>query len=188
MKKSLTDIDKLRDIALEQYGYVTTKQALEVGVTHASLSMMVKRERLTRECHGVYLVPQCPYTQFNQYMLAILWTGVSEAALSHETALDLYEVCDINPNVIHVTVGKKRRISRNANLGVVVHHQNLTSAQLTCIEGIPAVTLATAIEQCLKTVPVYLLRQAIEEGTKKGFLLADEALPLRGRLEERGDI
>lgn len=43
MEEILTDIDKLRDIALEQYGYVTTKQALEAGVTHASLSMMVRR-------------------------------------------------------------------------------------------------------------------------------------------------
>lgn len=112
MKEILTDIDKLRDIALEQYGYVTTKQALEAGVTHASLSMMVKRGRLTRECYGVYIVSQLPYTPLNRYMLAVLWTGAPEAVLSHETALDLYEVCDINPSAIHVTVGKKRRMNR----------------------------------------------------------------------------
>lgn len=187
MEEILTDIDKLRDVALEQYGYVTTKQALEAGITHASLSMMVRRGRLTRECYGVYSVPQSPYTQYNRYMLAVLWAGAPEAALSHETALDLYEVCDINPSAIHVTVGKKRRISRRTDLGVVVHHQNLTSEQLGWIEGMPAVTLATAIDQCLETVPSYLLRQAIEAGAKKGLLLADEAASFFNRLEERDD-
>lgn len=185
MEELLTDIDKLRDIALEQHGYVTTKQALEAGVTHASLSMMVKRGRLARECYGVYLVPQLPYTRFNQYMLAVLWTGAPEAALSHETALDLYEVCDINPPAIHVTVSKKRRINRSTNLDIVIHRQDLTSDQIGWIEGIPTVTLAMAIEQCFETVPSYLLRQAIETGGKKGLLLDDEVTRFLDRLKER---
>lgn len=187
MNEVLTDIDKLRDVALEQYGYVTTKQALEAGVTHASLSMMVKRGRLERECQGVYLVPQLPYTQFNQYMLAVLWTGAPEAVLSHETALDLYDVCDIDPAAIHVTVGRKRRISRKGNLGVTVHHQDLTERQTGWIEEIPAVTLEVAIEQCFETVPSYLLRQAIETGVKRGLLLAEEEDALLGKLNEGDD-
>ena len=188
MDELLTGIDKLRDIALEQYGYVTTKQALDAGITHASLSMMVKRGRLKRECYGVYLVPQLPYTQLNQYMLAALWTGAPEATISHDTALDLYEVCDINPSAIHVTVGKKRRISRSNDLGVVIHRQDLTSTQIGWIEGIPAVTLVTAIEQCLKTVPTYLLRQAIETGAKRGLLLADEVEAFLNKLDERDGV
>lgn len=188
MNEIATDIERLREIALEQYGYVTTKQALNAGVTHASLSMMVKRRRLGRECYGVYQVPQVPYTQLNHYMLAVLWTGAPEAALSHETALDLHNVCDINPHAIHVTLGKKRRISRSNSLGVVVHYQDLYDAQISWIEGIPAVTLATAIEQCFVTVPSYLLRQAIEAGAKKGLLLADEAEKLLSKLEERGRL
>lgn len=187
MNEALIDIDKLRDVALDQYGYVTTKQALDAGVTHASLSMMVKRGRLERECQGVYLVPQLPYKQLNQYMLAVLWTGAPEAVLSHETALDLYDVCDINPAAIHVTVGKKRRISRKNDRGVVVHHQDLTEQQTGWIEEIPAVTLDTAIEQCIETVPSYLLRQAIETGAKRGLLLADEKGALLKKLDERED-
>ena len=188
MNELLTDIDTLRGIALEQYGYVTTKQALEAGVTHSSLSMMVKRGRLERACHGVYLVPQVPYSQLSQYMLAVLWTGVPEATISHETALDLYDVCDINPSAIHVTVGKKRRISRSANFGVIVHRQDLLSSQIGWIEGIPAVTLATAIEQCFETVPTYLLRQAIETGVKTGLLLTNEAARFFNELGEGGGV
>lgn len=183
MTENITDIERLRHIALEQYGYVTTKQAIDAGVTHASLSMMAKRGRLQRECYGVYQVPQVPYTQLNRYMLAVLWAGAPEAVLSHETVLDLYDVCDVNPHAIHVTVDKKRRIKRSADLGVVVHHQDLSDSQVGWIEGIPAATLAAAIEQCLDTVPSYLLRQAIKSGAKRGLLLADEVESLRAMLD-----
>lgn len=187
MNEIATDIDRLRDIALEQYGYVTTQQAVDTGITHASLSMMVKRGRLKREYYGVYRVPQVTYTQIDRYMLAVLWTGASEAVLSHDTALDLYEVCDINPVAIHVTVEKKRRISRSNDLGYVVHYQNLDANQVGWIEGIPAVTLATAIEQCFETVPAYLLRQAIDAGVKQGKLLAAEATDLSVKLGKRAE-
>ncbi|MCH4184464.1 MAG: type IV toxin-antitoxin system AbiEi family antitoxin domain-containing protein [Eggerthellaceae bacterium] len=184
MNEIVTDMDKLRDIALDQYGYVTTQQALKEGVSYASLSMMVKRGRLERECFGVYQVPQVTYTQFNRYMLAVLWTGAPETVLSHDTALDLYGVCDINPLAIHITIGKKHRINRNNRLNYIVHHQDLKKDQTSWVESLPVVTLAMAIEQCLETVPIYLLKQAVEVGTKRGLLLTEETDSLLGKIEE----
>ena len=45
-------------------------------------------------------------------MLAVLWTGAPEAALSHETALAVRGYGDINPGKVHVTVRAGRRIRR----------------------------------------------------------------------------
>jgi predicted transcriptional regulator of viral defense system len=58
---------------------------------------------------------------YNQFMKSVLWTGVPEACLSHDTALYAYGGSDINPAAIHITVAKKRRIARKGGQGYVVH-------------------------------------------------------------------
>ena len=112
MNEVVFDIDRLREVALDQYGFVTTAQAEEAGVSAPSLAMLVKRGRLERVVRSVYRVPQVPPASFDRFMLALLWTGCDEAALSHETALDAYDVCDVNPTSIHVVVDGGRRIRR----------------------------------------------------------------------------
>jgi len=186
MQKTLLNIDKLREIALDQCGYITTTQANNAGVTKAALSVLAKRGRIERVAFGVYRVPQTPVTQYDPFMLAVLWTGAPEAALSHETALAAYEVSDINPTVIHITVAKKRRINRSGGMGYVLHHQDLGPDQITWWQQIPIVTLRTALEQCLQSgTPRYLLRQAIENGSRVGLLLADDVTKLTKNLEDR---
>lgn len=183
-----TNIEMLREIALDQHGFVTTEQALEAGITYASLSMLVKRGRLERVGHGVYRVPQIPATRYDRYMLAVLWTGVPEAALSHDTALDTYDVCDINPTSIHITVAKGRRIKRSGGEGYALHYSSLDRAQITWWEQIPVVTLTTAIEQCINSaVPDYLLIQAIENGRRLGLLTTDDETLLTLKLQERNE-
>ena len=76
-------------------------------------------------------------TQYDPYMLAVLWTGADEACLSHDTALDAYEVCDINPDRIHLTVRPERRIRRAGGQGYVVHHESLTAEQVGWWQRIP---------------------------------------------------
>jgi predicted transcriptional regulator of viral defense system len=88
--------------------------------------------------------------------------GAGEARLSHDTALDAYEVCDINPDRIHLTVRPGRRIRRARSEGYAVHHETLTAEHVGWWQRIPTVTLPTAIDQCIRSgVPTYLLRQAI---------------------------
>ena len=188
MKETHTYLDRLREIGIDQYGFVTTEQALETGVGHAELSKMVSRERLERVAHGVYRVPLVPHTEYTRFMLALLWTGASEAALSHETALDLYGVSDINPTMIHVAVAKSRRIRRSGGQGYAVHYEDLKSNQLTWFEGMCIVTLVTSIEQCIIAgVPSYLVLQAIEHGGKSNQVVANEQERLIHMLGKRDD-
>lgn len=171
MNEMVFDIEKLRAEALDQHGYVTAAQAADVKVTPSSLSMLVKRGRLSRVAHGVYRVPQVAPTSFDRFMLALLWTGCEEAALSHETALDAYGVCDVNPTAIHVVVGASRRIRRSGGEGYVVHRQDIPDCQVGWWEGMRCVKLAVAIQQCFDAgTPRYLLVQAVENGRRKGLL------------------
>jgi len=186
MEKPLLDLEKLREIALDQHGLVTTAQALELGITKPNLSNLTRRGRLERVAHGVYRVPQIPYTQYEPYMLALLWTGASEATLSHETALDAYEVSDINPHKIHITINKGKRIRRTGGTKYILHKQNLIQEQKTWWEQMPIVRLPVAIEQCIDYgTPTYLLRQAIESGKRTGLVTAKKKIILTQKLEKR---
>ena len=185
MTEIMFDIERLREIALDQYGYVTTAQALEAGVSKPSLSMLVKRNRLERAVRSVYRVPQVEETSFDRFMLALLWTGVPEAALSHETALDAYDVCDVEPNAIHVVVGTKRRLRKSGGEGYVIHYQNLKKSQIGWWKGMRCVKLATAIEECMiDGIPSYLLEQAISNGRKLGLITKRDAEHLEARMGE----
>lgn len=178
--------DELWDIATAQHGFVTAQQATEIRIDKHALQMLVHRGTLERAAHGVYRFPQYPVGEHDNLMLAVLWTRVPEAALSHETALDVYGISDVNPHRIHLTVGKQRRFRRTGGDGYVVHYEDLAPRQVGWWQEIPTVTPATAIAQCLTYgTPTYLLRQAIERGHAQGHLKATEHDELANALETR---
>jgi predicted transcriptional regulator of viral defense system len=186
MAKALTFLDRMREVALEQHGFVTAGQAAELGGSSALLAAMVRRGRLEHPARGVYRVGQVPVTEYDGHMLAVLWTGFPEACLSHDTAIDVWDISDILPDEIHVTVAAHRRIERAIPAGYVVHYEDLAPAQVTWWESIPTVTAAVAIRQCLTTgVPTYLIRQAIERSARTGLVLAGQREQLTSMLEAR---
>lgn len=178
--------DELWDIATTQHGFATAQQATELGISKQALQMLVHRGTVERAAHGVYRFPQYPVGEHDHLMLAVLWARVPEAALSHETALDAYGISDVNPNRIHLTVGKQRRFRRKSPEVYVVHYQALTPKQVGWWQEIPTVTPATAITQCITSgTPTYLLRQAIERGQAQGYLKSAERDELAEALEAR---
>lgn len=186
MNELVTNIDVLREIALDQHGYVTRAQALEAGVNASSIDQLVHRKRIDRAGHGIYRIPQVPATQYDNLQLALLWTGRQDAVLSHETALAAYDVCDIISDTIHVTVPKNARIRRSGAAFYHMHHEELNVRYIAQWEGMNIVSLTRAIEQCLFAgTPTYLLRQAIATGSERGQILPDDRMRLLMLLESR---
>lgn len=186
MNEIVFDIDRLREVALDQHGFVTTAQALGEGVSKATLSKLAARGRIERVAHGVYRIPQVPADRFDRFMLAVLWTGAPEAIVSHESALDMCGVCDVNPKAIDVTVARGRRIARRGGEGYELHSEDIAAVDRAWREGVPVVRLRKAIEQCIIAgTPTYLLEQAVENGLAQGFLTAAEARDLNEKLEAR---
>jgi predicted transcriptional regulator of viral defense system len=162
---------QLWETALDQYGYITMNDARRLGLPDQSIWDLASRGKLEHVARGVYHFPELPEGARSPYMLAVLWTGVPEACLSHETALANYEVCDINPENVDVTVPSRYRIRRRGGELYTVHYENLTPAEIGWWEQIPMVTLPTAMRQCVEAgVPTYLLRQALENAQKTGAL------------------
>lgn len=182
----VTKLERLREVALDRHGFITTAQAVEEQVSYAELSTMVARGRIERAAYGVYRVPQVPETEYDQYQLAVLWTGAPEACLSHDTALEAWGISDINPDRIHVTVARRRRLRRAGGDRYVVHYEDLDPVQVTWWQGIRTATVPTAIAQGIASgVPTYLIRQALDRAGRTSLLPADERTRLSTELEAR---
>lgn len=176
----------LWDAALDQHGFVTLSDARRLGVSTDAVAMLAHRGKIQRVATAVYRFPRFPAGPNAPYMQAVLWTGHDQACLSHDTALALYEVSDINPDRVHLTVPRNWRIRRSGGDLYVVHHEDLTKSEIGWWDEIPAVTLATAIRQCISSgTPTYLLRQALERGLDTGRLNVADQQDLARRLDER---
>jgi predicted transcriptional regulator of viral defense system len=148
--------------------------------------MLVRRDRIERVERSVYRVPQVPRTEHDRLQLALLWTGREDAALSHQTALDAWGVCDIYSDDVHVTIPPTARIRRAGGAGVVVHREAVPEADVTWWELMRIVTPAVAIQQCVGSgTQSHLIEQAVEGALSRSMINGEEAAELLASLERR---
>jgi predicted transcriptional regulator of viral defense system len=183
---SVTIRDKLWAVAVDQYGYVSALNARELGIPMVELGKLSARGKLTRVWQGVYRFPELPVSANDHFMEAVLWTRDPRAVLSHDTALDVHELSDINPDKVHVTIPKRvKKLRRQQEPStLVVHYEDLAPEQVDWWEQIPTVTVATAIDQCIRTqVRPDLVLQAIDAARRTGRI--DSATAERQRRDLR---
>ena len=62
MTEALTYLERLREIALDQHGFVSAAQAVSDGIPKTELPRLAARGRVERMAHGLYRIPQVPAT------------------------------------------------------------------------------------------------------------------------------
>lgn len=168
--------DLLLDRAFDQYGFVTSDDARSLGIDQKRLVDMERRGTLERVARGLYRFKIVPHTGREHLMEAALWPRRTRGVLSHDTALELHDLCDINPTKVHITVPRRYRINREIPAAYAVHHRDLADANRTLVEGLPVVTPAQSVEDALEThVDPKLIDQAIDTARRRG-LVRGEAL------------
>jgi predicted transcriptional regulator of viral defense system len=178
---------ELADLASEQYGFLTPDDARERDIDPINLIRMFQRGHLDRRATGVYRMRLTPPSSLDAYMEAVLWPGRGvRGVLSHETALDLYGLSDVNPGKIDVTLPRAHRIRRAVPTMYRIHHEDLADEDITAFEGIPIVIPARAIRQAHgANLGPALIGQAIDHGESDGRLTRREADELRRELDVR---
>jgi predicted transcriptional regulator of viral defense system len=177
--------DRLWEVAVDQHGYVTSDDARELGINVVELGKLSSRGQIERVGYGIYRFDKLPVTPFDAYVLAVLWAG-GRGVLSHETAIDLYEFADVNPERIHLTVPVGYRPRRQGGDLYAVHHQNLEQAQVRRHEGITMVKPVVAIDQVIDShLASYLVRQAIDIAHARGRISEADGIRLEAKLEAR---
>jgi len=136
----------------------------------------------------VYRVPYFSPGQFSQYREAVLWAkanrGPDPVAISHTTALAVYGISDANPASIHLTVPADARLRRKTPKGLIVHHADLSTGDITVQEGIPVTTIERTIADLLQSGDrTDLLKQAVADARREGYITETDAVRLRRRIE-----
>ena len=99
-----------------QQGYFTAKQAAAAGYQLGSQAHHVKSGNWVRVERGIYRLARFPQSNEEQLVIYYLWSrnraGVPEGVYSHQTALSIHELSDINPSKLHMTVPPTFRSQR----------------------------------------------------------------------------
>ena len=174
--------DRLVERAAEQHGYVTTRDARELDIDPTQLRLMAARGRLERAGRGVYRVPILPRGAHDDLAAAVAWT-LGRGVVSHESALVLHELSDVNPSRIHLSVPRDNHPRAAGGALYRMHRRDLVDADVTQVDGLPVTTVARTIRDCGATgTDPHQLRQAIERAERAGTLRRAVAAQLRAEL------
>lgn len=163
---------ELYAIAERQAGYFNASQALEAGYSRASQHYQHKAGNWRREGHGIYRLERFPHTPDEHYVLLMLWSrdraGTIQAAVSHETALQAYELSDVMPASIHLTVPRSFR--KQPPAGVQLHRQDLPASDMTERAGYRITTpLRTLLDAAASTLSAEHLATAVQAALDQGL-------------------
>jgi predicted transcriptional regulator of viral defense system len=176
------------DLASENFGYLTAVQAREDGVSSAAIVMMERRGVLERVSRGVYRLAQFPVSQLAQYMEAVLWPHGTTAVISHDSALALYGISDVDPARIHITLPPQYRVRRAVPRHLAIHSAALAAGERTVHEGIPLTTVERTLFDCRDAgLGGDLLQHALVDAQEKGFISRKSAERLNNELTHTHD-
>lgn len=183
MPDEMPDHNALYQIAEQQAGYFTAAQARQAGFSRSLLSYHLGTGRFERIRPRVYRLVQFPASPHEDLYVAWLQAG-PDAVISHDSALALYDLSDLLPDQIHVTV--PRTASRRRQ-GLRLHTKRLDQEDVTRYEGLPVTTvLRTLTDVAAAGLASEQVRQAILEALRRGMVSRESLLRLsashRGRI------
>jgi predicted transcriptional regulator of viral defense system len=175
----------LLELASEQDGFVTTRSAAAAGISRRTLAGMVDRGRLERVSRGVYRLIHAVPTQLSPYREAILWAQSHRGprvALSHETALAILGLTDINPSKTHLTVPPAARLRRQRPARIAIHRAALESNDIIEHEGLPITSVPRTIRDLARSGNLRFAGDAIAQARREGYITERESRRLASEL------
>jgi hypothetical protein len=167
---------RLFDLAEQQQGYFTTKQAKAAGFAENTHPYHVQAGNWVREHRGIYRLARFPATDRPDLALWSLWSKNRkedvEGVYSHQTAISLHELSDLNPARLHMTVPTNFRRNSEIPGVLLLHHGNLTESDIQSGPGYqytrPLRTIIDLIEA--GTVEKNFIRQAVRQAVDRGLI------------------
>lgn len=168
----------VREIALDHYGYVTTKDAAAAGIPTVELPKLAARGGLVNVAYGLYRVPDIPPSSYGQFAEALLRAG--EGAYLHgESVLALFGLADVNPRKIKVAVQRRARPKLPSFIELSRVRDDV---QTTSYEGLEAQPVGDAILECRGRIDTERLLDAAKRARGEGLLTTAEWQRVRKEL------
>lgn len=177
--------DALFETAEGQQGYFTAKQAADAGYKLGSQAHHVKSGNWVRVERGIYRLARFPQSSEEQLVIYALWSrnraGETEGVYSHQTALSIYELSDVNPTKLHMAVPTTFRRRAKLPKMLVLHRASLNEKEVEQRQGFAVTRPLRAIADLVaaESVSRDIVEQALTEGRQRGLLSVREVAELR---------
>lgn len=172
--------EKLYAIAETQQGYFTSGQAVACGYPTSSHVYHLRTGTWKRDYRGIYRLARFPVAEDAQYVMWSLWSrnrnGTPQGVYSHQTALVLFDLSDLMPRRLYMTVPPGFR--RNAPVPdvLILHRGRLAPSELEARSGYRVTRPLRAITDLLKEAAVSAdyLSQALQQALERGLITSME--------------
>lgn len=171
---------QLWECAVDRFGYVTTQDAIDLGIPPKELPKMMEHGGLEHIAYGLYRFSQFPQTAMDQYAEAVLRIG-ADAYLTGETVLVLHDLIPLAPKRLRVGVG--RRVRGKVPAWIEVRQERTLDSDITEYEGIPSKRVARAIVECKPIMMHTRLLEATRNARQKGLITKKEEREVLNELE-----
>ena len=165
---------RLFELAATQQGFFTAKQAKTAGFAENTHPYHVHAGNWTREHRSIYRLVLFPNTDRPDLALWSLWSRNRyeevQGVFSHQTALSLYDLSDLNPATLHMTVPVNFRRSSEIPAALTLHYADLPAIDVDAMQGFkctrPLRTILDLIDEGYveSTLITQALRQAVDRG------------------------
>ena len=167
----MTAYEKIYEQAADNCGYITTREASELGVPKSEMSALATRNRLVHKGYGVYrLTTHYQPTAFDGYAEAVLLGG-DGAIVWGESVLAMHDLALVNPPVIEVATD--RRVWRTLPPRIKLVRRK--GGEISYYQGVPCQPLADAIRTCKGAVMTERLADGVRKAERNGELRLGEA-------------
>jgi predicted transcriptional regulator of viral defense system len=176
---------RLYEIAEDQQGFFTTKQAKAAGFAENTHPYHVQAGNWIREHRGIYRLSSFPRGERPDLMLWSLWSRnreeVAQGVYSHQTALSIHDLSDVMPAKLHMTVPQNFRRNSEIPGVVVLHFADLPQGDIGAVHGVRVTKPMRTILDLLEggEIPPTILRQALREGLRRGLIRKSEITEAR---------
>lgn len=158
---------RLRELAFDTHGVVTTRHAEAVGVPAVELRKLAARGALAHLGHGVYRMLEAPSGRLDEFAEAVALAGEG-AVLADESVLAALGLAQVN--LRRIRVASPRRVRAKLPDTVEVVQRLIPDDERDYIEGIPAMTVEAAIRGAQGRVMTERLVDAARAAAARGLI------------------
>lgn len=172
---------RLVEVASTQAGYFSASQALEAGYSYPAQHYHALNENWLRVGRGIFRLPEWPSSPHEDLVRWTLWSG-QKGTVSHESALAVHELGDVNPASVHLSVPPGFRAKAE---GVVLHRAIVEPTEKQEHSGFWVTTpLRSLIDIASGLLDLDQVVTAVVEAQRRGLVTAKR---LRARADAAGD-